>query len=84
MRVLLLLGRRGRRLARGFRAGRGEGSKFELLKEKIKKKLEPLAGKMLDQEADLVVKFLAEKMKSDAQSDESWKNFVEGLDKLYE
>ena len=57
-------------------------AKFELLKEKMKKKIEASDGKRLDQIADIVVEALLESKKEKAESESRMQELREKLDSL--
>lgn len=60
-----------------------KGAKMELLKEKIKKRLEASHGKKLDKVAELIVEALLEKYKSESDAYKRRQELNEQLDKIF-
>lgn len=60
-----------------------KGAKMELLKEKMKKKLETTHGKKLEKVADLIVDALLEQYKTEEDSSRKRQELNEQLDKIF-
>ena len=59
-------------------------AKYELLREKIKKKLESSMGKKLDQVADVAVEAFIEAKKGKLEMKSRWQELEEKLEKIFE
>jgi hypothetical protein len=59
-------------------------AKYELLKEKIKRKLESSMGKKLDQMADVAVEAFLESWKGKKEMKSRWQELEEKLEKIFE
>lgn len=60
-----------------------KGAKMELLKEKMKKRLEAAEGKKLDKVADLIVEALLERYKTDEDISKKRQELSEKLDTIF-
>src|SRR3989338_3009491 len=60
-----------------------KGAKIELLKEKMKKRLEAIHGKKLDKVADLIVEALIEQYKTEEDLSKKRQELNEKLDKIF-
>ena len=60
-----------------------KGAKMELLKEKMKKRLEASHGKKLDKVADLIVEALLEQHKTEDDISKKKQELSEKLDKIF-
>ena len=61
-----------------------KGAKMELLKEKMKKRLEATEGKRLDKVADLIVGALLDQYKTEEDISKRKQELSEKLDKIFE
>jgi hypothetical protein len=61
-----------------------KGAKMELLKEKMKLKVEAAAGKKLDKVADLIVGSLMERYKAEGEASSRKQELNEKLEKIFE
>ncbi len=59
-------------------------AKFELLREKIKRKLETSQGKKLDQIADVAVEAFLESWKGKTEMKARWQELEEKIEKIFE
>ena len=59
-------------------------AKMELIKEKMKKKIEAVKGKQLDQVADLFVNAMMEKYKDEAESEKKREELQEKFDAIFD
>jgi len=59
-------------------------AKMELIKEKMKKKLEAAKGKKLDQVAELFVDAMMEKYKDEAESEKKKEELQQKFDAIFE
>ena len=60
-----------------------KGAKMELLKEKMKERLEAASGKKLDKAADLIVEALLEQYKTEGDLSKKKQELGEKLDKIF-
>ena len=60
-----------------------KSAKMELIKEKVKKKLESAEGKKLDKIADLLIEAMAERRKSSIDSEKKMQSFREKLKVIF-
>ena len=60
-----------------------KGAKMELLKEKMKERLEAAVGKKLDKAADLIVEALLEQYKTEDDLSKKKQELSEKLDKIF-
>ena len=60
-----------------------KGAKMELLKEKMKKRLEASHGKKFDRVADLIVDALLEQYKTEDEASKKRQELSEQLDKIF-
>ena len=59
-------------------------AKMEIIKEKMKKKLEAVKGKQLDQVADLFVNAMMEKYKDEAESEKKREELAQKFEEIFE